>query len=388
MRRAVVATALVTMAHCGGLARDDSTRPADDASPEAVAHRDDAATPDAGVANQISLVAMQVAVGSTHACALTRDGAVYCWGDNLYGELGTGGSPSQSTVPLAVSGLGASRSVSVAETHTCAVTSSGGVFCWGTQPTVLPSASTTPLAIAGLNEATLVSTSARDTCVLANGAIWCWGFNEEGQLGDGTTENRDTPVQVVGLPQDMVDVSTGANYACATSAAQGVFCWGGNLSGTLGDGSTTTSHAPIRVLPSANAVSAAGFTCALENGEASCWGSLSPTPSLAPVGVAGLPGASTISVGVFHACATTASGAALCWGRNAEGELGDGSSNDSIVPTPVAGIQDATSIVAGDYATCAVTSFGHVLCWGFNWCGILGTGATASSATPVPVVGF
>lgn len=347
--------------------------------------------------------AVQIAIAATHACLFTTEGPAYCWGDNVDGELGTGATPYPgSTVPVAVVGLDEVRSIAVAEGFTCAVSWSGGVFCWGWGPLVPSGSSNVPVAVPGLESGIAsVAVSGCHACALrTNGGVWCWGFNENGELGDGTNLDRWDPVEALGLPPDVIAVSAGPHETCAATATHGAFCWGSNVYGQLGDGSTSPSSTPEQPagLQNGTAAATSGLSsCAVtSSGSASCWGNNvsgqlgdgTTATSLTPVGVLGMStGTTSISVGFGHACATTASGAAVCWGRN-DGALGDGTSNDSDVPVDVVGIHGVTAVSAGNYASCAVTAEGAAFCWGLNWAGTLGTGSTSDTLVPAPVVGF
>jgi alpha-tubulin suppressor-like RCC1 family protein len=186
------------------------------------------ATPQASAA-----AAAQISVGGLHTCALTTEGGVVCWGSNEYGQLGDGTTTDRST-PLGVSGL----SAGVAQ----------------------------------------LSSGADSGCVVTTGgAAKCWGDNLYGQLGDGTTTSRSTPVNVSGLSSGVAQISVGTNHTCALTTGGGVKCWGFNRTGELGNGTTTNSSTPVNV-----------------SGLAS--------------------GVAQISVGGDHTCAVTTVGGAKCWG--------------------------------------------------------------------------
>jgi alpha-tubulin suppressor-like RCC1 family protein len=355
--------------------------------------------------------------GSEHTCAVTAGGGVKCWGDNTYGQLGIDASGSWLT-PVAVAGLSdIVTTISAGSLHTCALTSGGGVMCWGDNVSGQLGDGTnimqpTPVDVVGLSSGVTAITAGGiyakylyywgHTCALtAGGGVKCWGNNNFGQLGDGTTTERSTPVDVVGLSSGVMAIAAGGDHACALMAGGGVKCWGDNTYGQLGDGTTTNSLTPVDVVGLSSGVTAlAGglrHTCAVTaGGGAKCWGRNdygqlgdgSTTEQHTPVDVVGLSsGVTAISAGAFHTCVMTSGGGVKCWGENYDGELGDGTTVDRHTPVDVIGLASGvTAVATGWYHTCALTSGGGVKCWGFNWAGQLGDGTTTSRSTPVDVV--
>lgn len=233
----------------------------------------------------------------------------------------------------------------------------------------------------------------------SGGAVKCWGDNSYGQLGDGTTTDRLTPVGVSGLGSGVKAVSVNAFDTCALTSGGAVKCWGEGGDGELGDGMWTSSLTPVGVSGLSSGVIAisadAGYACALTSGGAvKCWGAgelgNGTTSSNTPVDVSGLSsGVTAISVGGGHACALTSGGAVECWGGNSNGQLGDGTTTDSATPVPVGGLSSGViAISAGLAHTCALTSGGAVECWGWNSFGQLGNGMTTDTVTPVGVSGL
>jgi alpha-tubulin suppressor-like RCC1 family protein len=225
-----------------------------------------------------------VSVGGAHTCALTSGGGVICLGGNDFGQLGDG-TTTERHVPVAVSGFASGAAALAAGSgHTCALTSAGGVKCWGDNGSgQLGDGTTTerhtPVAVSGLASG-VAAISAGDfhTCALTSaGGVKCWGRNADGQLGDGTTTERHTPVAVSGLASGVAAVSVGGAHTCALTIAGGVKCWGGNGDGRLGDGTTTQRHTPVDVSGLASGVAAlatgGAHTCALTiAGGVKCWG--------------------------------------------------------------------------------------------------------------------
>ena len=205
---------------------------------------------------------------------------------------------------------------------------------------------------------TAVSAGGQYTCVLLpDRTAQCAGRNQFGQLGNGTFDDSSVPVEVSGLTT-ATGLGTGDEFACALRGDGTVQCWGAGDSGQRGDGTFSLTSA-------------------------------------VPVGVSGLTGAVAVSGGYEHACALRGDGTVQCWGRNVDGQLGDGTTANpstgppgSSVPVAVSGIRSADAITAGAYHTCALLADGTVQCWGRNHQGQLGDGTTTSSSTPVPVGGL
>ncbi len=280
-----------------------------------------------------------IAVGGHHSCALTAAGGVKCWGWNNYGQLGGGDVDmyvDERLTPWDVSGLTSGvTAITAGDYHSCALMAGGGVKCWGSNddgqlgsgtvgvdryaPTDV-SSSTGTGTLTGI--AAIASNMGAHTCALTKtGGVKCWGYNSDGQLGDGTTTDRLFPVDVVGLASAVTAVAVGEYHSCALTAAGGVKCWGDNL-GQLGDGTTTRRSTPV--------------------------------------GVSGLAsGAAAVSAGTLHTCAITVAGAALCWGNNIDGRLGDGTNASSTVPVPVKGFAGAGGTVSSSPAgvACGLTCY-------------------------------
>jgi alpha-tubulin suppressor-like RCC1 family protein len=232
----------------------------------------------------LSAPATALAAGSYHTCALTGAGAVQCWGYNANGQLGRG-NLINSIVPVTVTGLsGAATGLVAGAQHTCALTSTGAMQCWGNNAngqlgdggTVR---STTPVTVTGLSgSATAPAAGSNHSCALTStGAVQCWGYNASGQLGNGNTTSSTSPVTVTGLSGTVTTLAAGNAHTCALSSAGAVQCWGANNHGQLGNESTTNSNAPVAVtgLSGATALLKAGYghNCAVTTaGAAQCWG--------------------------------------------------------------------------------------------------------------------
>jgi len=304
-----------------------------------------------------------------------------------------GPPPSRSRVSVVAGGL-----------HTCLVAADGRAFCWGGNDQG-------QLGVAGGNRLSAPSPVGADlrftsiapglahSCAIARGgALWCWGENDHGQLGDRSEAARGTPVRsAVGYA--FRAVAAGAAHTCGLTIDGSALCWGSDSHGQLGDGGSSDRTSPVAVVGSQRFVSLDvgwNFTCGLADaGKAWCWGDNSAgqlgdgttTNRRQPTPVQGAIGFQAISAGSAHACGITPSGEAYCWGRNASGELGDGSTSPRSTPVRVRTDEQFVSIAAGAVHTCAVASDGEAWCWGRNTYGQLGNGGTTDSGQPVKVAG-
>lgn len=354
-----------------------------------------------------------ISAGNFHTCALVTGGGMKCWGKNSEGQVGDGTTGSPRTTPTFVTNLTSGVAwISSGISHTCAVTTSGRAKCWGQQDSTYPRLGdgtaiqrTTAINVSGfINGGGPLEAGGFHTCGLGvYGGVQCWGMNDMGQLGDGSNINKNIPVNVSGL-SNAIAISGGYRHTCALTAAGGVKCWGDNMYGQLGNGSNTSSNIPVDVngLTSGVIAITAGnnHTCALlSNGTAKCWGYNSngqlgnndpnKASSNIPVLVSGLSNAIAISGGEFHTCALTAGRGVKCWGKNSEGQLGNGTNTESLTPVDVNSLTSGVaSISAGNFHTCALTIGGALKCWGRNVHGQLGNNSTSNSNVPVDVNGF
>lgn len=240
--------------------------------------------------------------------------------------------------------------------------------------------------------------------VTSGGAIFAWGWNIVGQLGDGSTTASNVPVRVK-LPGGVgaTAVSAGFAHSVALTSGGSVLAWGKNYNGNLGNGSTTDSSAPVTVrLPAGAkvtaiaagsehtlAVTSAGAVLAWGYGAAGPLGNGGTGSSSSPVSVS-LPAGTkvtAVAAGALHSLAVTSTGGVLAWGDNADGELGNGTKANSPVPVKVKLPEGAkvVAVAAGGYYSLALTSTGAVYAWGYNTDGELGNGKTRSSKLPVRV---
>ena len=361
-------------------------------------------------ASAIPGAVVMIASGNSHTCALTAAGGVKCWGSNLLGQLGDGTTTNSST-PVDVVGLASGvASITAGSQHTCALTTAGGVKCWGSNfvgalgdgSNIVRNA---PVDVVGLaSGVAAVDAGGTHTCALMNsGGVKCWGWNAYGQLGDATETNRNVPGDVVGLTSGVAAIAGGGDHTCAITAGGALKCWGSNGSAQLGFGQHTVLQSTPVDVPGMQfgtvAVTAGLYhTCALTAaGGLKCWGDntqgnlgdgTDASTQPLPVDVAGLSsGVASVSAGGQLTCAVTNAGGVKCWGSGSSGQLGDGSTTNRNTPVDVLGIASgALAVAPGAAHTCALLANGSVKCWGSNFVGQLGDGTLDDRPVPGPVV--
>lgn len=360
--------------------------------------------------------AAALALGAYHSCALGTEGRVKCWGKSTHGQ--NGDAWSTFTPDFFDTTLAAASAVAAGGVVTCVVVG-GTVRCAGEgrygqlgdgrtlsgpDPVLVQSITTAVSAVAG----------ERHVCArLAGGAVRCWGSNFYGQLGSAApgignldTSLSTTPLDVVGLTST-TQLALAESHSCALLADGTIRCWGMNGFGQLGRGAGNYTDSidpvPVASVAGATAVAAGGFhSCALlGSGAVVCWGASAqgqlgpnrPSPSSPePRPVEGLSGVTAIAAGRTHTCAVVGGGAVRCWGANDAGQAGDPSFLGTSTPRAVPGVAGVTALAAGEHHTCALLGGGGVRCWGYNgqagWPGGaigLDPDVATSSATPVPV---
>jgi alpha-tubulin suppressor-like RCC1 family protein len=355
-----------------------------------------------------------VSAGSAHTCALLSSGTVKCWGDNNSGQLGDGSATHYSSTPVSVSGISTASQVSAGSYHSCALLDDGTVKCWGVNDygqlgDGSTTDSSTPVSVSGIANATKISVGSYYSCaLLSGGAVKCWGYNYDGELGNGSTiDYSSTPVSVSGI-STASQVSAGRYHSCALLSGGAVKCWGYNYDGELGNGSTIDySSTPVSVsgISTATQISGGGYhSCALLSGGAvKCWGNngygelgngSTIDSSSTPVPVSAISTATQISGGGHHSCALLSDSTVECWGYNGYGQLGNDSTNNRSTPVQVKGVggtgtlSNVTQISGGGYHSCALLVGSTVECWGDNEYGQLGDGSTSDRWTPVSVTGL
>ena len=351
------------------------------------------------------LLSTQLAAGGFFNCAISSPDGAVCWGNNTRAELGIGESGGFRSRPLRVnSPVPLVRLAATGGTTNsgCGLTADGRAFCWGGNNrgqlgignTI---SATSPVEVRGGRTYKQIAIGGEHACAIAqNDAAFCWGANERGEIGNGTggTNRPDVlePVAVAG-GRTFVRIAVGFMWSCALDTEGRAWCWGTNGDGQLGDGTTTIRNAPVAVQQPAGVrftsiASSGSHSCALDAQEARayCWGSNafgqlgdgSTISRLTPTPVAGSLRFVSLAVGGPHSCGITEAGDATCWGSNASGQLGD----DTLTPRITAGAlvvgnRKWTQLVAGQFHTCgmeAVTA--RTFCWGSAASGILGNGTS------------
>ena len=350
-----------------------------------------------------------LSAGSGHTCGLTSAGAAYCWGANTQGQLGDGTTANRSA-PVAVSGGLTFTAIASGDAHTCAIDTAGTAYCWGwNQDGQLGDGTTVtsrpnPTAVSGTLTFASISSGQHHTCgVTVAGAAYCWGMNYMGQLGDGASAGRTSPGQVAG-GWSFSRIAAGDYHTCAITTSGTALCWGWNDLGQLGNGNLSRGYYPQQVaggMSFAMIAPANSHTCGLTtSGAAYCWGTnFSGNIGDGTVGRTTAPGLvsggisfSSVQTGFYDktVCGLSAAGLAYCWGYNANGQLGDGTTTDRPSPAAVAGNVSFAKLVTnsdGEYR-CGLTSAGSAYCWGTNWAGQVGNGTTNNNQTsPVVVSG-
>lgn len=352
--------------------------------------------------------------GVAHACLVRANGDVGCWGDDTYGQLGQTGGPAPADTTAAAPDLpplqrlprslptrvlplaGApATDVTLGERHSCALLADGAVVCWGAndEGQIGPAGGFAP--IPELGPARAIAAGAAFTCaLLEDGAVACWGRNLDRELGAFDGPRSATPV-LVPLPDRATAIAARDRHACAVVSGGAVFCWGSNYQRELGTGEAEPRMAPTLVRGlEGEAVTALALgvahSCALAGGQVFCWGGntlgqlgdgsneLRPSPVVVPF----LSAVASLGAGDHHTCAATADGTSWCWGANAQGQLGEGTTIGINVPVPVVGLVDGDALAAGATFTCALRKQGAVVCWGDNRVGQLGTGFAVARFTP------
>ncbi len=297
-----------------------------------------------------------ISAGAKHTCAVSATHRVYCWGEGALGRVGDGLDRS-TTLPVAGDTEFRFHTVSAGGESTCGLTGFDAL-CWGSNGarqlgSGTKSDAATPTRVAGDHAFSTLAINTLHTCgITLEGAAYCWGADWAGQIGNGSVPSEFTPVAVVGGFQ-FVSIAPGWLFTCGISNSGSAHCWGFNELGQLGT---------------------------LATDEICQWPNGTPVPcSTDPVTVSGNEAFRSLTAGSGHACALTAEGRAYCWGDNRLGQRGDGSTNVAIEPTEVVGNLVFVHVTGGDRHTCGLTTDGEAYCWGYNGDGALGTDASFDS---------
>ncbi|WP_394821337.1 RCC1 domain-containing protein [Pendulispora albinea] len=316
-----------------------------------------------------------IAVGGAHACAVMKEGFLRCWGRNDLGQLGDGTRanrlrPVRLESPTRVTQVAAGGSttcatledgaaitcwgelagdtaslhdvaeIAIGPHQACARSKAGKVACWG--------AGRAPVPVDDLDEVHSIAVGGEHVCAILkeDGSVRCWGKNDLGQLGDGTTMDRPKPVAVSGV-RGAIQIATGAAHTCITTLDRTASCWGSNRYGQLGDGTRTDRPSPV------------------------------PVDRLDAV--------RAVALGDGHTCARLYDGTLRCWGQNDSGQQNDGTHTDREVPGMISGLFDVQQLALGNGTVCARLADGAVRCWGRNEYGQAGDGTHEERPVPVTV---
>ena len=348
----------------------------------------------------VRLTFKRISVGASHACAITVIGAAYCWGENHNGQLGDGTDVSRPA-PTAVLGGLRFVEVSAGRRLTCGVTTGSDVYCWGSNGALQAGGTDVanqlvPNLVPGGLAFVQVSAGAIHSCGLTKENIaYCWGSGTTGALGDGTVEPaRGTPGPVAGDLR-FAEVHAGTVHSCGVTTAGRAYCWGDNEWGRLGDGTTTNRPLPTAVVGDpvfADLSADQNQTCGVTVGRVTyCWssfggvghGSGAKAPTLVDGGIPLVQ----VGTGYHHSCGVDSTGVAYCWGSGGNGRLGYEPLGYTGIPVAVAGGLQFVEVGAGDAHSCGVTTDGSAYCWGMNSAGELGIGPTSPRvhSTPTPL---
>jgi alpha-tubulin suppressor-like RCC1 family protein len=290
----------------------------------------------------------KVSAGDEHTCVLTEAGDVLCWGRGAEGQIGDGTGLARLAPTLVLSNA---IDILATQYHTCAVTETHNVKCWGSNEWGTLGDGTflsrpLPVDAVGVSDAIAIAGGATTYALLANGNVMYWGVSDMDGSSWGANGFKPTPV-----PFDALSGVRMIADGCALLVSGSVECWGINMYGEVGDGTTVSRALPVKLDLGGSAASiAASF--------------------------------------YHHRCATLASGEARCWGRNDSGQLGDGTTVERHQPTPVIGITGVISVSAGGQSGAVADDGRGVKCWGSNINGGLGNGTTIPSSLPTSVVGL
>ena len=353
---------------------------------------------------QLSNPAVALDLGSDYACAVRASGSVYCWGAGEDGQLGI---EVETSEPIRVDGLPPMRSVAADYGHACGMTMSDEVYCWGRnsfQARAAPTEETpiTPTPLTSIPTGSSVQVGTRHTCVITSqdNLVMCRGTGLEGQLTWNARSGPWAPVPIQ-FSAPVVAIDSHDKSLCVLLEGGVVSCWGGLL-GHEGSSRVYRGLPMGPELPSPAVDIAVGRggehfreECAvLASGQVTCWHRTSfadPNAPPIPVVVDNLSGVAEVDLGHELGCARTDEGGVLCWGRNASGQLGDGTFDGGPAPsrlrTParVVGIDSAIAVSTGDRFACAILQTGQVMCWGDNRKLQLGSPGMENSPVPVEI---
>ncbi len=350
-----------------------------------------------------------IAARTTHMCGIKLDHTLWCWGRNNRGELGLGiDTTLYESRPMQIGSGEDWLSVAVGDQFTCALKIDHSLWCWGSNtkgelgnPEIAPFIDT-PIQIAAGDQWLMLATGLYFTCATKlDLTMWCWGANNQGQLGDLTVDTKLLPNPVFGI-QEWQWLATGDTHVCAIDNLQTLWCWGDNWGGQMGNGRFVDVIEPQAVddILSYTTVAAGSYhTCALQtNNTLWCWGynlygqlgngsnELSTHEFYYSPQQSGLKVAdwSSIDVRYGHACGIRTGGTMWCWGANYAGQLGRGNYEESSTPVLIKHHFNWKEVSTGENNTCAIKTDGRLFCWGSNLRGQIGNGRSFSGGMTGP----
>ena len=297
----------------------------------------------------VDVAPLTISAGGEHSCAVKQDGTLWCWGRNTWGAVGNGQRGSGPTVPTQVGSATNWGSVAAGGATTCGIRTNGQLWCWGlNNDGQVGDGSrrirTSPKRVGSDHDWRQVSLGWFTSCgVREDGSAWCWGGNAAGQLGSGSGGYRTAPVRVPG--DGWRSIAVGGWHVCGVKRDGTLWCWGRNTFGQRGDGTTSEVHRPAQV------------------GSRAFWESVSTSWS--------------------HTCGVLTSGELRCWGRNHDGQVGDGTRANRLRPRTVEGLPAIEQVATGEGSTCALDRDGTMWCWGSDRYGFLADDGSANQLTPV-----
>ena len=332
------------------------------------------------------------AVGSQHGCVIAESGEVWCWGFATDGALGAGPATTSSDVPVRAELPRPAVAIAAGFEGTCAITDDGAAWCWGGNESGEVGDGTlvdrfVPTRVVGLpGRAISISRGHGHACaVLDDGSAWCWGDNSVGQLGtrrlEGSRDREPAPVRVPGVPE-LVAISAGESFTCGVTRGGAAWCWGTDLYDETGRGDESDSYVPGPVAGLDDGVdrldAGADRACAIRGGTLLCWGFMRPDlaesggreaaiePVPAPVDLGGAPAVDVDASNGDHLCALDADGTTWCWGNAEAGQLGPSVPADTVsVATRVRQeLPPATAVRTGYDFSCALLAPDDLRCWG------------------------
>lgn len=342
----------------------------------------------------------QISVGGLTGCVITD--RLYCWGQNTVGQVGDGSTINRAG-PTPVLATASWRSIAVGRGQqtsgaACAVTTSDALYCWGGG---LPGGEATPAIVSGAPPVRAVAVGSIAACLLSvDKRVLCWGSNVSGQLGNGTTTVASTPTQIQS-GERFRSVSMGTSTACAISLAGRLFCWGSNSAGILGEGSSTGRPLPAPIVPTkrwSRVIVQGGHACAEELGSNwYCWGGddfsrVSGEPVslgrvLEPRLLAHVAPTDVMVLGSSASCGLSANGQATCWGDNRFAALGDLERTQQLIPSALQPPYRFAELSLSQRTGCGITTSAEVVCWGQNLDGAVGVPDETFAGQPVRVIG-